>query len=648
MSDRHKKAIRVNLEVEPSALSECARQNPNHCFTLGDLHANSLKLLHFLMLHGAAQMGQKGDYARFVKIYNKKNDKLRQQDLAAIEDIIDRIKITPTARIRLLGDEICDRGSNDYFIFLLLEKLIQGTRKQGRVEILMSNHGHSFIQCHENYHPYDENQLSNVWRSQGVSAINLQSLIGNAWVNQSRINELYDLYKTTLKAISYEVNAQGEISSIYTHAPMGENDIYKMGLGIEKYALEQFTRDLFPEGLGERMTTLLNAIRARKNKRGIPSKYLAELIDLINQIVAYNAEHNTLNDLVEMGPPLSEKQINGSGLDAEAHPFYMLLWNRDPRNDARLNSKRICPIHYVHGHDPGETNKNLHRKSHDNTLGKGPNWHVGTLGYSCTDPTEHPLTEPYVEAPEDPYNQISLLSVPVVGASMTGAMALEKPIGLIPYTDGIALDVFILPYLTGKLTYWMNYGLRMLFESGDTDPRVIAKDSANLQWQVTLGMGGMEAATHLPDLIIYGLNHVGMDIANNFFNTSFSLSTELVKGCPMELKGAMMFVSALGFAVGATVAKWHQSKDKIQGLALYTELALTFSFGFIIGAAAAIGYKNEVAQYLMPAATTAVLMMGVHNKWMPTPPTVPEVIQEAPKNGDPLFSTQQESGYTQR
>jgi len=74
MPGRHNKSIHVNLEVEPQALSECAQQNPNYWFTLGDLHGNALKLLHFLKLHGAAQMGHVDDYERFVEIYNKKNN----------------------------------------------------------------------------------------------------------------------------------------------------------------------------------------------------------------------------------------------------------------------------------------------------------------------------------------------------------------------------------------------------------------------------------------------------------------------------------------------------------------------------------------------------------------------------------------------
>ncbi len=99
------------------------------------------------------------------------------------------------------------------------------------------------------------------------------------------------------------------------------------------------------------------------------------------------------------------------------------------------------------------------------------------------------------------------------------------------------------------------------------------------------------------------------------------------------MKGALMLVSGFGFALGATAAKWHQTRDKLQGMELAAELALTFCFGFMVGAAAVMGYKNEVAQILMPAATSAVLMMGVHQKWMPTAPTL--VTQAVPKNGDP-------------
>ncbi len=98
----------------------------------------------------------------------------------------------------------------------------------------------------------------------------------------------------------------------------------------------------------------------------------------------------------------------------------------------------------------------------------------------------------------------------------------------------------------------------------------------------------------------------------------------------VELKGAAMVVTGFGLGLGLMAAmiaqdvyhNYHAAREarKVYSPAAYLA---AFSIGFAIGAAASIGYSNEVASYLMPLATTTGLLMllpvvtkpVVHGAW---------------------------------
>ncbi|MCX7117773.1 MAG: hypothetical protein NTW94_07755 [Legionellales bacterium] len=153
--------------------------------TLGDLHGNAVKLLHFLMLHGvviwkASVVDRAGAYQSFVQIYERAAEILkfralmtqfvdpkqgisnpeeyaRLKSLSApkelmillrqFNDLISQLAVQEVdTHVRLLGDELADRGSNDYFTLRLLGLLYDA---HVAVSILSSNHGVQFLKNYE-------------------------------------------------------------------------------------------------------------------------------------------------------------------------------------------------------------------------------------------------------------------------------------------------------------------------------------------------------------------------------------------------------------------------------------------------------------------------------------------------------------------
>ena len=79
----------------------------------GDIHGNALKLLHFLCKSNVIAINDT-DYQRFYNLYHQKQ--ATKQQVADIKRLIDGLIISDKSTfIRLLGDELCDRGNNDFF-----------------------------------------------------------------------------------------------------------------------------------------------------------------------------------------------------------------------------------------------------------------------------------------------------------------------------------------------------------------------------------------------------------------------------------------------------------------------------------------------------------------------------------------------------
>ena len=93
--------------------------------SIGDLHGNALKLIWFLLKHNVIGNISEQEYNRFVKLYEKDPKEVNKNDIQWFNLFIKKIKVNQGGTIRLLGDELADRGSNDYFTLKILEKLFR-------------------------------------------------------------------------------------------------------------------------------------------------------------------------------------------------------------------------------------------------------------------------------------------------------------------------------------------------------------------------------------------------------------------------------------------------------------------------------------------------------------------------------------------
>ncbi|CEG55648.1 Dot/Icm T4SS effector Wip [Legionella fallonii] len=320
--------------AEPTGASEIA---------IGDLHANAVLLMFFLQSNGIVNISA-ADYQKLVDIYRK--DKHTKEDIKQFNQIIDALQINEKTLVRLIGDEICDRGQNDYFIFKILQKL----KKHGvPVEIMLSNHGIEFLipyeQGHELYAPNID------LAGQARSLNNLRQLITDGVIDKQEVDELVaEAYLPNLKLISYSLEANN--ITIYSHA----------GIGLE--VIESLARKFKDDGVVYKDDT---------------AEDLARTIDAINAVFAKHIAAGTVHTL-----PVHLT----SASDPQGDPISFLLWNRFYHGLNRNKEHKGYNVYYVHGHDSGEL-------SHDNifnldsSLGKPQTPNIGThkaLGVSGTMP----------------------------------------------------------------------------------------------------------------------------------------------------------------------------------------------------------------------------------------------------------------------
>ena len=190
-------------------------------YTLGDLHGNALKLFYFLIKEDLIAMSP-GDYNTFCQIYYKRTESVTKQDLKCFDEILARIeyrKITNGGMVRLLGDEFCDRGENDYYVLKILEAL---KAHQVPFEVLFSNHGYELISCFEKGLMEHMSYLETV--DCGASLTHLRDFIKKDLVSYKEVERLIkEVYYPNLKLLSYTTQKEEGLSrfTLYSHAPIG-------------------------------------------------------------------------------------------------------------------------------------------------------------------------------------------------------------------------------------------------------------------------------------------------------------------------------------------------------------------------------------------------------------------------------------------
>ena len=118
--------------------------------------------------------------------------------MAAFNKILSNAKLNKQKSLILVGDELSDRGNNDYFTLLVLQKL---RNEDFDVEIMLSNHSMEFIQDFEKPHMTGKARLG---RGQARSLENLAKLIKQVLVDEKEVKQIvHECYIPTIRAIGY-------------------------------------------------------------------------------------------------------------------------------------------------------------------------------------------------------------------------------------------------------------------------------------------------------------------------------------------------------------------------------------------------------------------------------------------------------------
>ncbi|NKB47387.1 MAG: hypothetical protein GKR77_06320 [Legionellales bacterium] len=212
-----------NIELYPSEedIKQVNESVIKNDITIGDLHGNFVKLLYVLVRFNLIKISLE-DYQRLVQIY--KQDAWSKEDINQFQGILDAIKRNesiPVRLIRLIGDELSDRGSNDYFTLYLFKCM----HKLGLpFEIIFSNHSAEFLY----FHWYGKSQWDDDPRYEEAyvpshrSQLELYKLVTAEIISLEDIKELVDKYYLShLAMLSYSIEPRTKHVTVYTHAPVG-------------------------------------------------------------------------------------------------------------------------------------------------------------------------------------------------------------------------------------------------------------------------------------------------------------------------------------------------------------------------------------------------------------------------------------------
>lgn len=299
-------------------------------FTKGDLHANALTLIFSLIKQGIASNINPFEYLEIDAIYNTAVKDLTEEQFYRFNELIDKMKINKKVMYRLIGDELGDRGSNDYFVLKILSRLKNW-------EVLLSNHGVEFLEATEIQTNFKPPMLLG---NHAISLINLDYLVEvKKFITRDEILTLAaEAYKPHLLALSYSLSDDESEITIYSHAGIGLKEI---------------------ESLARKLET------AYQDDTAVA---LAQSIDRINTIFQKHVQSNTVHKLYDrevMNQAYAQRII-----DSNHHPFEFIMWNRYYYTLDRPSQYKNYKINWVHGHDLNEESLN-NVYNLDNNLGKG-------------------------------------------------------------------------------------------------------------------------------------------------------------------------------------------------------------------------------------------------------------------------------------
>lgn len=302
--------------------------------TLGDQHGNFLKLLYSVLEKGVVSGITDNDYRSLVTLEHNHLEALVrlqdpnlqelakrqiQQQIAAFDKIIDKLVVNADSQgmlLRLIGDVLADRGSNDYFTLSLIAKLKE---KGLKFEVVLSNHDDAYLR--------PDVILGTAEVNQAISRDNMLLLEQHGLLDQDKVKAIKQTYNASIKLFSYniEVDSQGVTSlNIFNHAIAGPLCLQNM---IQKYP------EIF-QGITYRVDSIENLCKTIDAVNEKFQQFLSQPEGIARYTAIQQAEENA-----------SQVKLN-----ATSTPFWHLIWNRRLQKGDTWQPIEGVVIRTGHGH----------------------------------------------------------------------------------------------------------------------------------------------------------------------------------------------------------------------------------------------------------------------------------------------------------
>ncbi|NBX84434.1 MAG: hypothetical protein EBQ95_02360 [Gammaproteobacteria bacterium] len=313
----------INLKIKPTR--QPLSLQPTE-ISIGDLHANIVKLIYTLVSVGVFDITTNG-YYNLIKIYQKRH--LNGRDLQLYQNIIENelSNFNSNITVRFLGDTMSDRGQND-ILFLKFLRILAFNRINYR--IIFSNHDAEILRIILKYSDISPPPIINTLFDDvlGASFHKMMYSVNHHYISWFEIQILYHhYYLPALTLIDFSLGNNDNIF-IYTHAPTSLRHI------------ESLSKEL--------NTTFL--------------------------CTDYQVLFKTLENLNEVFQNLIISEDIISHLEP-SKALFSFIWRREHQTYSIYQIKETLKITYVYGHDnPDDFDKMYTRPKNvirlDNLLGK--------------------------------------------------------------------------------------------------------------------------------------------------------------------------------------------------------------------------------------------------------------------------------------
>lgn len=268
---------------------------------IGDLHANPLKLIYFLIRHGVVSGLTADEYLDLVTICTKRGEDITEADLTYYKLLLNGLAYKADVCVNLGGDNAADRhkGPAEIFIMLLIKELHE---HDVLVKNYISNHDAEWIEVCELGLVGDDLQAPRLSAKDSRSIRETDILLKKGLVTKEELLALYnDHYKMTLRVAGRFIDTSFDddpLIYVVTHAAVDIDTIRKAAEYLDPdaggYAINSFPR-------------------------------LMKVMDVVDKKFQLVVDGNWVHELWD---PKAMKNAYERCCDLRNDPFVCSMWNR--------------------------------------------------------------------------------------------------------------------------------------------------------------------------------------------------------------------------------------------------------------------------------------------------------------------------------